>query len=60
MTLESLNEVKTELARFQKKLAAAIARMKSDDMVRYTGCKETGAVKRAALDLKGELTKITR
>lgn len=59
MRIEELNEVKAELKRFEKRLNDAIKRIKEDDMVSITGCKETGAVRRAALDLKRELTKIT-
>jgi len=58
MTLENLNEIESEIKRFTKRLKAAKERIKSDGYALY-GCKETGAVKRAALDLKMELTKIT-
>lgn len=59
MTLEDILDVEYEVVRFQKKLAAAKKRIAEDDRALY-GSKETGAVKRAALDLKIELTKITR
>lgn len=58
VTIEILNEIKAEVKRFNKRVDAAIARLKEDSTASY-GCKETGAVKRAALDLKNELTKIT-
>ena len=58
MTQENLSEVKQELKRFEKRLNAAIERFKNDSYAKY-GCKESGAVKRAAMDLKNELTKIT-
>lgn len=59
MRIEELNDIKAELKRFEKRLNDAIKRIKEDDMVSITGSKETGAVRRAALDLKMELTKIT-
>ncbi len=59
MTLETIKEVELELKRFQKRLKAAKDRLIIDHYAQY-GCKETGALKRAALDLKVELTKITR
>ena len=58
MQLENLENIKKELARFKTRLDAAIKRIK-DDKFSICGCKETGAVRRAALDLKMELTKIT-
>lgn len=58
MEVKTLTEIKSELKRFEKRLDAAIARLKEDEYATY-GCKETGAVRRAALDLKVELTKIT-
>lgn len=59
--LKTLNEVELELQRFKKKLAAAQKRVKEEtrDGEFYMSTKEVGAVKRAALDLKLELTKIT-
>ena len=59
MTLEDIIDVEFEIVRFSKKLAAAKKRVAEDDRALY-GSKETGAVKRAAMDLKNELTKITR
>ena len=59
MELKDLEDTKKELVRFKTRLDDAIKRIKEDKYALY-GCKETGAVKRAALDLKMELTKITR
>lgn len=61
MEIKTLVEIKTELKRFEKRLDAAIERLKSESTSGYniSGTKETGAVRRAALDLKSELTKIT-
>lgn len=58
MTTKELYEVKAEIKRFSKKLEEVLVRLQNDDMAKY-GCKETGAIRRAALDLKNELTKIT-
>lgn len=61
MELKTLNEIELEVKRFMKRLNAARDRIKKEDSVYGVGgCKETGAVKRAAIDLKNELTKITR
>lgn len=58
MEIETITEIEIELKRFNSRLKAAKDRLKSDNYAHY-GCKETGALKRAALDLKNELTKIT-
>lgn len=58
MQLEDLKNIKKEITRFNTRLNAAIERVEEDHYAIY-GCKETGAVRRAALDLKMELTKIT-
>lgn len=54
-----LIEVSEEVERFQKRLDSALEKIRNDKFASY-GCKETGAVRRAALDLKYELTKITQ
>ncbi len=60
MTLEDILDVEFEIVRFQKKMAAAKKRIAEEGEYTLRGCKETGALKRGALDLKNELTKITR
>ena len=60
MTLETINIVEQEVYRFMNRLDAAKARITSGDYYPCSGCKETGALKRSALDLKNELTKITQ
>jgi hypothetical protein len=61
MNLKDIKEVKKELARFNSRLLAVESRINGeDDMLWLTGCKETGALRRAAMDLKNELTKITK
>jgi signal-transduction protein with cAMP-binding, CBS, and nucleotidyltransferase domain len=62
MEISTLLEVKAELKRFEKKLDAAITRLKNDakDGHNPFGTYETAAVKRAAMDLKNELTRITK
>ena len=59
MTLEDLIQVKAEVKRFNKRLDLAIARFKTDEYAKW-GCKESGAVKRSAMDLKMELHNITK
>lgn len=64
MSLALLDEVEVELKRFQDKLCAARTRIISetaaDGRLWTVNTKETGAVRRAALDLKNELTRITQ
>jgi len=60
MTYEDLITVEEETKRFLKKLDAAKTRIENDCYALMSGTKETGAVKRDALDLKMELTKITQ
>lgn len=59
MQISTLIEIKAEMKRFEIRLNAAISRLKEVDGHNYSGTKETGAVRRAALDLKNELTRIT-
>ena len=58
--LEVLNEVKAETLRFLKKLDEAIDSEPETDHGYYLGpSKKWASVKRAALDMKNELSKIT-
>lgn len=59
MTLEHIISVEYELIRFQKRIQDAKIRF-TEDKWAYAGCKESGALKRGAMDLKNELTKLTR
>lgn len=59
LSIELLNEVEIETKRFLKKLTEAKKRIKEDSRAAY-GSKETGAIKRASLDLKNELTRISQ
>lgn len=59
MNIGTINEVEAEMKRFSKRLKALKERAK-DDPYTFLGCKESGAVRRAAMDLKNELTKLTR
>jgi len=57
--IDILKEIKSELDRFTKKLKDAI--IEQQDNKGYGGShKKYAAVKRAALDLKNELTKLTQ
>lgn len=57
MNLEQIKEVELELKRFTSRLKQAKERLTMNSSAQY-GCKETGALKRASLDLKLELTKL--
>ena len=59
LSIELLNEVEIETKRFLKKLTATKKRLKEEQYA-VRGCKETGAIKRASLDLKNELTRISK
>ena len=60
MGINDLDTSIKEAQRFIKKAMDAKKRIKEDKYALITGSKETGAVKRAALDLKMELSNITR
>lgn len=60
MTIETIIEVEKELERFSKRLQEAKTRIQGDDYYPMSGCKETAALKRSALDLKNELTKLNK
>lgn len=59
LTIETLVEVEKEIKRFLKRSEDAKRRLKNDESY-FVSSKETGAVKRAAIDLKNELTRITQ
>lgn len=54
-----LNEVEAETKRFLQRLQNARERFNEDDRATY-GTKQSAALRRSALDLKQELTKITQ
>lgn len=59
--IDILKEVAVELDRFQKKLALAIVEQSGEkDRYGYRSRKAYASSKRAALDLKTELTKLTQ
>ena len=60
MTIQDIKDVELELKRFSKKLKEVKERYKTDRNYMFFGCKETGAIKRAAIDLKNELTKLNK
>jgi len=62
MTQQDIITVKIELKRFETRLESLQARIDKKDNydTHLNGCKESGAVKRAAMDLKNELTKLTK
>lgn len=57
--IEVLKEVELELKRFKKKLDLAI-KEQSEKAEYSRPCKNYAAAKRAAMDLKNELTKLTQ
>ncbi len=59
MDIKDILAVEKEVERFVEKLKAAKDKQRTDPHFFY-GCKESGALKRSALDLKVELTRITR
>lgn len=60
MTVKVILEVEAEIERFAKRLEAAKTRISEEGYHRWSGSKETAALKRGALDLKNELTKLTK
>lgn len=59
MSLDDIISVEYELKRFEKRLQEAKKRFEKDEYA-YAGSKESGALKRGAMDLKNELTKLTK
>jgi hypothetical protein len=59
MTIIDILKVETEMKRFQERMEAAKTRIAADSWA-VQGCKETGALKRAAMDLKNCLTTLTK
>lgn len=59
LTVELLQKVELEAIRFINKVKECKSRLVEVEWS-SSGLKETGAVKRAALDLKNELTRITQ
>ncbi|WP_439132381.1 hypothetical protein [Polaribacter sp.] len=59
MTKKDIQIVEDEVKRFNKRLKALKERLNTDGDYYLMGCKESGALKRSALDLKMELTRIT-
>lgn len=59
ITIETVKEIETELERFNERLKKAKDIIKKNSY-QICGSKESGALKRSALDLRGVLTKITR
>lgn len=55
----SLDDVQAELNRFQTKLIEYRKRAENDKWAQR-GCKQSASLRRSALDLKQELTKITQ
>ena len=60
MTETDLQVCIYEAERFLEKAKKAKKRMQSKDFHLFNGSKETGAVKRAALDLKMELSELNK
>ncbi len=58
MDLNDVKIVEQEIKRLQTRINKLKERAREDEYT-FFGCKESGAVKRAALDLKMELTRIT-
>lgn len=62
VTIEKIEAIEVEMNRFKKRLKAAKERLSdSKDSYRCSlGCAESGALKRAGLDLRGELIKLNQ
>ena len=60
MNLKLIEEIEKEVTRFTSRLEKAKQRLIADPPTQWGGSKETAALKRAALDLKNELTKLNK
>jgi predicted nucleic acid-binding Zn-ribbon protein len=59
MRYEDLITVQNEINRFQERLSEMRKRANKDEYA-FQGCKESGTLKRSAMDLKNELIKLTK
>ena len=59
MDINDVNEARDEAERFMEKLLDVIKRDKIDNHC-FFGCKETGALKRASMDLSHALVKLRK
>lgn len=59
LSIDQLIRLEAELARFTERVELAKSRMLVDKFAVH-GCKETGSLRRGAIDIKNELTKITQ
>lgn len=61
MELKQLQEIESEVKRFMKRVDACKQKIIKDGSMGGIGqCLENGAVKRAAIDLKNELSKLNK
>lgn len=64
ITISNLNSIEAEIARFLEKLGQCRVAMKraglGEDQTMITGSKETGAVRRASLDLSRALADLRK
>lgn len=60
MKAEDLRTVQAEMARFQLRLRAVLAKYKAEGERIFSGCAETAALRRASLDLSKTLAQLRR
>lgn len=60
VTIGKINRALEEAERFIVKARAARERLREDEMVEYCGSKETGAVRRASMDLTRALAALRK
>ena len=58
LTITKIDRATKETKRFMATANAAKQRIEDDRTVRITGCKETGALRRASMDLSRMLVKL--
>lgn len=60
VTVEKLDEAIKDAERFIEKAMECRKKLKNDSMAEFCGCKETGTVKRASMDLTNSLIELRK
>jgi hypothetical protein len=60
MNLRKINTAEAEAKRFLEKVKAVKSRAKEERLIFLTGCRETGALRRASMDLSNALVELRK
>ena len=60
MNLQKINIAEVEAKRFLEKVKAVKSRAKEERLIFLTGCRETGTLRRASMDLSNALVELRK